>query len=122
MDVVPSDAALLIEARIRPEDINHLRVNAHADVRLIALLQRITPTVAGIVDHVSADRLVDPVNNMPYYIAHVRVDAASLAKAGNLTLKPGMPVEVYVKTVERTLLVYLLDPILGFLNRGLREP
>jgi HlyD family secretion protein len=50
------------------------------------------------------------------------VSAEALEKAGDLRLKPGMPVEVYVKTAERTPLVYLLDPILGYVNRGLREP
>lgn len=122
MDIVPADADLVIEARVRPEDINHVRAGAKADVRLVALLQRITPTVMGSVDHVSADRLVDPANNMPYFVAHVRIGADTLAKAGDLELKPGMPVEVYVKTAERTPLVYLLDPILGYVNRGLREP
>ena len=122
MDIVPSDADLLVEARVRPEDIHHVRVDAKADVRLVALLQRITPTVSGTVVHVSADRLVDPATNMAYYVAYVRVDTEALDRSGGLSLKPGMPVEVYVKTVERTPLVYLLDPILGFLNRGLREP
>jgi HlyD family type I secretion membrane fusion protein len=122
MDIVPSDADLLVEARVRPEDIHHVRVDAKADVRLVALLQRITPTVSGTVVHVSADRLVDPATNMAYYVAHVRVDTEALDRSGGLSLKPGMPVEVYVKTVERTPLVYLLDPVLGFLNRGLREP
>lgn len=122
MDIVPADADLVIEARVRPEDINHVRAQAKADVRLVALLQRITPTVTGTVDYVSADRLVDPANNMPYFVAHVRIGAEALAKAGDLELKPGMPVEVYVKTGERTPLVYLLDPILGYMSRGLREP
>lgn len=122
MEIVPSDAELVVEARVRPEDMNHVQVEAKADVRLTALLRRITPTVLGTVIHVSADRLADPVSQAGYFVVHVRVDPDSLARQGNLLLKPGMPVEVYVRTVERTPLQYLLDPVLGFIGRSLREP
>lgn len=122
LDIVPDNADLLIEARIRPEDVTFVHLNAHADVRLTAFRQRITPTVNGTVTYISADRLVDKDNkNMAYYTVHVRVSPEALKKAGNLQLQAGMPAEVFIKTTSRNALEYLVDPILAFLQRSLRE-
>jgi len=122
LDIVPENADLLVEARVRPEDVTFLHLNAHADVRLTAFRQRITPTVDGTVTYISADRLVDKENNnTPYYLVHVRVSLDSLRKAGDLRLQAGMPAEVFIQTTPRNALEYLLDPILGFLQRSLRE-
>lgn len=122
LDIVPDNADLLIEARIRPEDVTFVHLNAHADVRLTAFRQRITPTVNGTVTYISADRLVDKDNkNMAYYAVHVRVSPEALKTAGNLQLQAGMPAEVFIKTTPRNALEYLVDPILAFLQRSLRE-
>ena len=122
MDIVPANPDLIVEARIRPEDINYVHVGTDADVRLTSFKQRITPVVPGRVVYVSADRLTEPATNMGYYMAHVRITLESLAHAGNLKLQAGMPAEVYLKTAESTPLVYLLDSVLGYMHRGLREP
>jgi len=122
LDVVPDNIELIIEGRIRPEDINYVSVGAEADVRLTSFRQRITPTVTGSVIYVSADRMEDKVDRMVYYVAHVRVTPEALAKAGDLKLQAGMPAEVFIKTAARSALLYVLDPISGFLQRSLREP
>lgn len=122
MDIVPLNPELIVEARVRPEDVNHVPLGAPADVRLTAFQQRITPTVGGRVVYVSADRLTDPTTHAGYYTAHVRISAAALARAGSLRLQAGMPAEVYLKTAERTPLAYWLDPLLAYMRRGLREP
>ena len=121
LDIVPEDPDLLIEARVRPEDISYVRPDAHADVRLTAFRQRITPTVDGRVTYISADRLVDKATSVPYYMVHVRVSPEALRKAGNLKLQAGMPAEVFIQTSSRNSLQYLLDPFLGFLQRSMRE-
>ena len=121
LDIVPENPDLLIEARVRPEDISYVRSDAHADVRLTAFRQRITPTVNGRVTYISADRLVDKATSVPYYTVHVRVSADTLQKAGNLKLQAGMPAEVFIQTSSRNALQYLLDPFLGFLQRSMRE-
>jgi len=59
---------------------------------------------------------------MVYYVVHVRVTPEALAKAGDLRLQAGMPAEVFIKTEARSALLYVLDPISGFLQRSLREP
>lgn len=122
MDIVPVNPVLIVETRLRPEDINYVHVGTDADVRLTAFKQRITPVVTGQVIYVSADRLMDPATNTGYYLAHVRITPASLGHAGNLKLQAGMPTEVYLKTAESTPLLYLFDSVLGFTHRGLREP
>lgn len=121
LEIVPQNADLVVEARLKPEDISFVRAGADADVRLTAYRQRMTPTVTGKVSYVSADRLVDKADNAPYYVAHVTVSPEALREAGDLKLQAGMPAEVFVKTSSRTALQYLLDPITGFMQRSMRE-
>ena len=111
-----------MEGRIRPEDINAVAVGSSADVRLTSFRSRLTPVIEGRVIYVSADRLVERSTGTPYYTVHVDVDPEQLRLAGNLRLQAGMPVELLLKTSERTTLQYLLDPILAFTSKSLREP
>lgn len=117
-----TDPELIVEARVRPEDVNHVRIGSLADVRLTDLQQRVSPSVPGRVVYVSADRLTDPGTHVGYYTAHVSIAAAMLAQSGVARLQPGMPAEVHVRTAERTPLAYGLEPLLAYLRRGLREP
>ena len=122
MEVVPQQQALVVEARLRPEDINHVRTGAVADVKLTAFKQRTTPLVTGSVSYVSADRLQEAPNTPPYYLARIEIAERSLAEAGNLKLQAGMPAEVYIRTDSRTAVDYLVAPITDYLRRGMREP
>lgn len=126
LDIVPEDPRLVIEARIRPEDVNNVALDAPVDVRLTSFKYRTTPIVEGRVTYRSADRLVDKTQGAagaaPYYAIYVEVLPESLREAGNLKLQAGMPAEVFIRTNERTALQYLLDPILAYMRRSLREP
>ena len=122
LDIVPTDSKLIVEGRIRTEDINYVRVGGDADVRLTAFKARITPVVEGKVVYVSADRLVDRATNMPYYTVNIDVPLESLKQAGDIKLQAGMPAEVFINTGARTTLEYLLDPVTAFLRRSFREP
>jgi HlyD family type I secretion membrane fusion protein len=122
MEIVPEDKRLIVEARIRPEDINHVRSGSPADIRLTAYKQRTTPLVQGSVTYVSADRMVETQTGAPYYVVHVDVPAQALAEAGNLRLQAGMPAEVFIRTDERSALDYMLAPITDYFRRGMREP
>ena len=119
MEIVPAEKTLIVEARIRPEDINHVHVGDESEVRLTAYKQRTTPLVAGRVAYVSGDRLTDTESKSAYYVAHVAVSPASL---GELRMQAGMPAEVYVRTDSRTVLDYLLAPVTAYLRRAMREP
>lgn len=122
LDIVPSNVDLVMESRIRPEDINSVHPGAAADVRLTAYKQRVTPVVEGEVMHVSADRLEDRASGQPYYVAQARVSAPALRAAGIAKLQAGMPAEVFVKTGARSALAYFLEPVTGFLQHSMREP
>jgi HlyD family type I secretion membrane fusion protein len=121
MEIVPAEKRLIVEARIRPEDVNHVRQGTEADIRLTAYQSRTTPLVAGAVTYVSGDRLVDPQNGAPYYIVHIDVPEKSLAVA-SLKLQAGMPAEVFMRTDNRSALDYLLAPVTAYLRRAMREP
>lgn len=122
LEIVPDDPDLIVEAQARPEDINGVREGATADVRLTAFKRRTTPVVEGRVIYVAADSVQDRPDLPPQYLFHVRVDSAALRGAGDLSLRAGMPAEVYVRTEARTPLQYLLDPVTGYLSRAMREP
>jgi HlyD family type I secretion membrane fusion protein len=122
MEIVPDDKRLIVEARIRPEDINYVRSGTHAEVRLTAYQQRTTPLVRGTVMYVSADRMVEPQTGAPYYVVQVDVTGQALAEAGNLRLQAGMPAEVYMRTDSRSAADYLLAPVTAYLRRAMREP
>lgn len=119
MEIVPEEKRLIVEARIRPEDINHVRAGSEADIRLTAYKQRTTPLVQGTVTYVSGDRLVDTQTGVPYYTVQVDVPLEAL---GGLRLQAGMPAEVFVRTDERTTADYLLAPVTSYFRRAMREP
>jgi HlyD family type I secretion membrane fusion protein len=119
MEIVPSLQNLIVEAHIRPEDINHVQKGSPAEIRLTAYKQRTTPLVNGVVSYVSGDRLVDEQNKAAYYTVHIEVDRKSL---GDLSMTAGMPAEVYVRTDRRTVFDYLFAPVTQYLRRAMREP
>ena len=122
LELVPENPDLIIEARVRPEDIASVTKGAVADVRLTAYKQRITPVVDGEVVYVSADRVQNRPEEPPYYLAQVRVSPQALHAAGDLKLLAGMPAEVFIRTETRTALQYLLTPVSAYLQRSMREP
>ena len=120
-DIVPADPRLMVEARIRTEDVSRVARGQAAEIRFTAFKYRTTQLVRGSVFYVAPDRLVDRNSGQPYYTALVEADAASLAQAGDLKLQAGMPAEVYVKGEERTPLQYLVEPVTQVLRRAGRE-
>lgn len=121
MEIVPDNEQLIVEARIRPQDIDYVKEGQLASVRLIGFNLRVTPTVDGKVTYVSADSLVDQTTKMSYYLAKIEVDLRAKPDTANLKLQPGMPTQVMVITGTRTLLDYLLAPITDGISRAFRE-
>ena len=122
MEIVPEEKVLIVEARIRPEDINSVRSGSQAEIRLTAYKQRTTPLVHGEVTYVSGDRMVDEQTKQAYYVVHVNVARAALEQAGNLRMQAGMPAEVFIRTDSRTTFDYLAAPVTSYLRRAAREP
>jgi HlyD family type I secretion membrane fusion protein len=121
MEIVPADDKLLIEAKVKPEDIDNVVVGQDAEVRFTAFKQRTTPTVQGEIIYVSADRVVDERLGQAYYIARAAVADEQVARLGERKLQPGMPAEVMIKTGDTTALHYLAQPLLDGMNRAWRE-
>ncbi len=121
MDIVPQDETLYIEAQVPVHLIDKVKPELTVEVMFTAFNQNRTPHVPGTVDMVSADRLVDEKNGYPYYTMHAHVAPEGMRKLGQLQVRPGMPVEVLVKTGERTLLSYLLKPVVDRMHGALRE-
>ena len=122
LDVVPSRERLVVEAHVRPQDINSVQRNATALVRLTSFDPRTTPLLTGTVSTVSGDRITAADNHEPYFLATVEVDAAALTRHPHIRLQAGMPAELYIATGERSLLEYLLRPLRVFSQRAMREP
>lgn len=122
LDVVPAHEKLVIGARIAPQDIEHVRVGAAAEVRLLGSdARRRLPLPARVV-FVSPDRMSDAASSRTWFDVTVEVERAALQRQGPLQLQPGMPAEVYVTTAERTLIEYLAKPFGLFAQRAMREP
>ena len=122
VDIVPDHDELLIEARVAPQDIDTVRAGQSAYVMFPSFPQRTMHRIAGDVTYVSADAFHDERAGESYFSARVKVDPAVLAaEAPDIRLSPGMPAEIYIRTVERTLLEYLAQPILQVAERTFRE-
>jgi HlyD family type I secretion membrane fusion protein len=121
MDIVPDDAPRLIEAALRPEDIDNVKAGMRAQVHLTAYRQRTIPIIHGTVVRVSADRIVTPERADPHYQLIVEVDPEELAKLPEITLTPGMPAEVMISNGSRTALDYLIGPLFQAMHRAGRE-
>lgn len=121
IELLPLDDELIIEAYVRPNDIDAVRVGQESWVRLTALDQRVTPTVKGNVTYVSADRLQEDPNKEAFYVTRVQINEEQARELGPSQTLPGMPAEVYIKTGERTLVAYLLRPFQDSLSRGMLE-
>ncbi|MHC2335468.1 HlyD family type I secretion periplasmic adaptor subunit [Bradyrhizobium sp. USDA 4454] len=121
LDIVPLQDGLTIEAQVAVEDISDVHPNTRAEVHLTAYKQRIVPIIHGDVLLVSADRLMDPKTNNPYYTAFVRIDQDELAAMPNIQLYPGMPATVMIPTVQRTALEYIAGPLIMSFNHSFRQ-
>ncbi len=121
MNIIPADEELIIEAQVRPMDIDRVHAGLQADLRMSAFNARTTPKIPGSVITVSADILNDPKTGMPYYLARVRVTAEGIELLEGRNLQPGMPVEVMIITGERTFFDYLLRPLTDMFARAFRE-
>ena len=119
--IVPGDAKLKIAAKLPPTDIDQVSVGQKARLRFSAFNQRTTPELDGIVTHVSPATTTDKETGMPYYLADVTIPPDELAKLGDNHLLPGMPVEVFVSTDQRTAMSYLAKPLVDQFNRAFRE-
>jgi epimerase transport system membrane fusion protein len=122
LEIVPEDLKMIIKVQVRPQDIVSVKEGQDTKVQLAAFQRNSTPPVKGKVTYVSPDLLTQQTAQgfISYYEAHVEVDKEDLA-AKNAYLSPGMPVSCYITTEKRTVISYLLDPLLKNVDTALRE-
>jgi HlyD family secretion protein/epimerase transport system membrane fusion protein len=119
---VPDDAELLVDARVRPVDIDQIAPGQKARVHFLPYSERTLPQIWGNVRFISADSLTDENTGERYFLAKVEVPPEELAKLGDdAKVTPGMPAEVLIMTGNRSVLQYLVQPILDSLRRSFRE-
>ena len=125
MEIVPSGDALVIEAKVAPQDIDQVAVGAQAAVRIMAGEHRTMQDIIGVLTRVSADLTRDRTQGeqtgQPYYLVRVSLPKEELHRLHGLRLVPGMPAEVFIQTYDRTPLQYLLKPLRDQIARTFRE-
>ena len=121
MLIVPQTDDLQVEAKVNPQDIDKLQVGQKTLLRLSAFNQRTTPELNGFVTRVSPDVTTDQRTGQSYYTIRVSMPPEEVARLGDVKLIPGMPVEAFVQTGDRTLLSYLIKPLSDQLMRAFRE-
>ena len=121
MDIVPSGKKLVLEAKIPTHLVDNLRLGLECDVHFLALDQMRAPVVVGRLSYLSADRSTDPRTDMSYFVGQVEIDADQLVGVAAKAMQPGVPVSVLIKTDERSMLSYLLRPLLVRLHSGMKE-
>ena len=121
MEILPTASGLIVDARLRPKDIDQVRVGQPAKLRLSALNMRLTPEIPATVTQVSADRLVDEATHEPYFRAKLKIAADLPSGVKAEQLYPGMPVEAFINTGNRTFFEYLARPMLDSFARAFTE-
>jgi HlyD family type I secretion membrane fusion protein len=133
LELLPLQDDLVVEARVKPNDISHVAAGQEALIRLPALNQRVTPAIMGKVVYLSADALnqrterqATAKDGVPaladFYVARVRLDEDDVrARLGRFVPTPGMPADVYIRTGERTFFEYIMRPVYDSLSRAFRE-
>jgi HlyD family type I secretion membrane fusion protein len=120
MEIVPDDAPLIVDARLRIDDVSEVAVGDVADVRLTSLNRNDRPSISGAVSVVSADRLTDERSGLGYYAIQVRMEPQDVARA-RIPLQAGMAAEIVVTTKARSLLDYLAGPLIDEISGSFRE-
>jgi HlyD family secretion protein len=121
MLIVPDADRLQVEAKVQPQDIDNVQVGQHAVLRFTAFNIRTTPEINGTVTRVSADTTTDQRTGQSYYTIRVALPHDAAAQLGDVKLLPGMPVEAFVQTGERTVISYLMKPLRDQFMRAFRE-
>ena len=120
MYVIPQDQPLVVSARIESINIDQIHIGQEASLRFVAFEQRTTPELFGQVSQISADVFTDEATGQSYYKAELLPNEDELLKLGGQKLLPGMPVEAFIRTAERSPLSYLVKPLTDYFNRAFR--
>ncbi len=120
LELLPTTSDLIVEAKMDPRQVDSIRIGQDARLRFVALNTRSTPEVAGQVTFISPDRLIDEGTRQPYYTVRLRIDKLPKEITPDQVF-PGMPVEAFISTGDRTFAEYLVRPLTDSFSRAFRE-
>lgn len=120
LSLVAGDDSQVVEVKVKPTDVDSLKLGMRADVLFTGFSRRTTPRAEGTLAYISADRLQDPAG-YPYYLARIEMTSDSMKGMEGVVLSPGMPAEVHIATSQRTALSYVLKPILDSFRRAVTD-
>lgn len=121
MLIVPETDKLQVEAKISPRDIDQIQVGQPAMLRFSAFNLRTTPEINGTITRIAADTTTDQRTGQTYYNTRIAMTKDEIARLGEVKLIPGMPVEAFVQTGERSVMSYLIKPLQDQFMRAFRE-
>ncbi|MGY4475946.1 HlyD family type I secretion periplasmic adaptor subunit [Bradyrhizobium sp. USDA 3364] len=121
MTIVPDRDNLIVETHVAPQDIDQVKLAASAVLRFTNFNQRTTPEIEGEVSRIGADVSRDDKTAPTYFLVRIAIPPSELNKLATTHLLPGMPVEVFIPTSERTVLSYLIKPLADQVHRAFRE-
>ena len=119
--IIPQDRPLIIIAQIPPIHIDEVHVGQEVRVSFAAFSARTTPQLVGKLTTISADALTDQASHQSFYRAEITLEAGEMAKLKDNKLVPGMPVQAYIGTGDRTPMAYLLTPFTDYFHMAMRE-
>ncbi|HTP90372.1 MAG TPA: HlyD family type I secretion periplasmic adaptor subunit [Xanthobacteraceae bacterium] len=121
MLIVPEADNLMVEVKVDPKDIDQVQFGQSVVLRFSAFDMRTTPEINGTVSRIAADTSTDQRTGQTYYLVRIAMSADEVSRLGRVKLTPGMPVEAFIQTGERTLVAYLIKPLRDQLMRSFRE-
>jgi len=121
MLVVPETDTLLVEVKVDPKDIDQVKLGQPVVLRFSAFNLRTTPELNGSVVRIAADTTNDQRTGQSYYLVRISMSNNEIGRFGAVKLTPGMPVEAFIQTGQRTLMSYLIKPLHDQLMRSFRE-
>jgi HlyD family secretion protein len=121
MTIVPDMDSLIVETHVTPQDIDQVWLGQSAVLRFTNFNQRTTPEIDGAVSRIGADVTREDKASPTYYVVRIAIGPQQISKLGKTRLMPGMPVEVFLRTADRTLLSYLMKPLADQVHRTFRE-
>lgn len=121
MMIVPEDDKLQVEVKVDPKDIDDVQFDQAVVLRFTSFNVRTTPEISGKVVRIAADTTTDQRTGRTYFSVRIAMTNDEIKRLGDVKLTPGMPVEAYIQTGERTMLSYLIKPLHDQLMRSFRE-
>jgi HlyD family secretion protein len=119
--IVPQDRPLLITGQIDPINVDEVYVGQDVTLHFTTFDARTTPEVFGTVSNISGDVFTDDVNGRKYYRIEMVLNEGEIGRLGGVALVPGMPVDAFIQTSERSPITYLVKPLMDYFNKAFRE-